>query len=110
MLIQPLIENAVKHGISGLSDTGIIDVSFFNDDGVFTISVRDNGIGRAASKNNRVGYHSGKALSIIKERLELLNEKNNSDIHKIRFVDLEEDGKPVGTEVLITLMFRDADE
>ncbi len=105
MLIQPLIENAIKHGISGLKKKGVIDISFFDDDGIFTISVKDNGIGRSAAKKNKNSDHSGKALSIIRERLELLNEKNNTDIHRIKFIDLEKDGLPAGTEVLITLLF-----
>ena len=105
MLVQPLIENAIKHGIAGLKTQGVITVRFYNDSGVFTISVKDNGIGRTASKKNRSANHTGKALSILKERLALLNEKNKTDIHRIRFIDLEQDGEPLGTEVVITLLF-----
>lgn len=105
MLIQPLIENAIKHGISGVKEKGIINVRFFNDNGIFTISVKDNGIGRSAAKKNKNSDHSGKALSIIRERLELLNEKNKTDIHRIRFIDHENNSEPAGTEAIITLMF-----
>jgi hypothetical protein len=105
MLIQPLIENAIKHGIAGLRRRGTVTVKFFDDNGVFTISVKDNGVGREAGKNTKAGGHTGKALSIIRERLALLNQKNNTDIHGIRFIDIVEDGKPKGTEVVITLMF-----
>jgi LytS/YehU family sensor histidine kinase len=110
MLIQPLIENAVKHGIAGLKGRGTVTVRFFDDNGVFTISVKDNGVGREAGNSVKAGAHTGKALSIIRERLALLNQKNNTDIHGIRFIDLMEDGKPKGTEVVITLMFYEQED
>jgi len=105
MLIQPLIENAIKHGIAGLKGKGRVNVRFFAENETFRISVMDNGIGREASKSNPQGIHSGKALSILKERLQLLNAKHKTDIHKIEFIDLEDAGKPLGTEVVMTLEF-----
>ena len=110
MLIQPIIENAIKHGIAGLKGNGRIDVTFKIDKGILVASIKDNGIGRVASKKSRGSMHSGKALSIITERLELLNARNNTNIHSIKFIDLEENGRAAGTEVKITLMLKVSDD
>lgn len=42
-LIQPLIENAVKHGISEREDTGAIHLKISKDNSDIIISVKDNG-------------------------------------------------------------------
>lgn len=45
MTIQPLVENAVKHGISGLKEGGRIEVSITRQNGQVRVSVKDTGIG-----------------------------------------------------------------
>ena len=74
MLIQPLIENAIKHGVSNLNERrGIIDISLkLINDSLLEIKVSDNG-------NNMVkkgAKHTSTAIKVIKERLELY-QKNN---------------------------------
>jgi sensor histidine kinase YesM len=49
MLLQTLVENAVKHGISGLRGPGRIDVHASVTDGRVTLEVRDTGPGIAAA-------------------------------------------------------------
>jgi LytS/YehU family sensor histidine kinase len=74
MLIQPLIENAIKHGVSNLNERrGIIEISLkLINDSLLEIKVSDNG-------NNtvkKVAKHTSTAIKVIKERLELY-QKNN---------------------------------
>ncbi|MBK6625962.1 MAG: histidine kinase [Flavobacteriales bacterium] len=45
MLVQPWVENAVKHGVKALSDGGRIDVRFTLDGRVLVVAVEDNGPG-----------------------------------------------------------------
>ena len=45
MTIQPLVENAVKHGISGLKEGGHIDVTIRRENGHMRVSVEDTGVG-----------------------------------------------------------------
>jgi len=45
LLIQPIIENAVYHGIGNINDVGIIRLNTFIRYGVLIIEVVDNGIG-----------------------------------------------------------------
>jgi hypothetical protein len=49
MLIQPYVENALKHGIAG-KERGEIDIRFWEEDGKLQITVQDNGPGFADLK------------------------------------------------------------
>ncbi len=69
MLIQPIIENAIKHGVSNLIEKRgliIIEAYIQNEDYLF-IRISDNGIGKHTEKKS----HTSTALNLIKERLEL---------------------------------------
>ena len=64
--IQPLVENAVKHGIAPLAGGGLIQISAsIGSEGALLISVRDSGPG--FSKANRAGI----GLENVERRLEL---------------------------------------
>lgn len=45
MILQPLIENAVNHGIRELQGEGKIHLSVYSDDGMVCVKVEDNGVG-----------------------------------------------------------------
>jgi len=46
LVLQPIIENAYKHGLENRSEGGKLDVTFFTDEqGRFVIAVEDNGEG-----------------------------------------------------------------
>jgi tetratricopeptide (TPR) repeat protein len=73
MLVQPFIENAIKHGISSIGEKGIINVHFETNNERLSISVEDNGVGiNSAQKINKTPYNS-QAIKIFKERLSLLS-------------------------------------
>jgi LytS/YehU family sensor histidine kinase len=64
--IQPLVENAVKHGIAPLAGGGLIQIGASIDaQGALLISVRDSGPGFSKSNRNGVG------LENVERRLEL---------------------------------------
>ena len=46
MLLQPLVENSIKHGISAHSSAGLVEVTAARVDGRLQISVRDDGPGK----------------------------------------------------------------
>ncbi len=106
MMIQPFVENAVKHGISNLKKDGKIEISFSKKKNNLECSILDNGIGRAASariNGQKAKGHQSTALKVTKERLDLLNdEKNNSTNLEIK--DLKHsDGSPAGTEIIVRM-------
>jgi signal transduction histidine kinase len=65
MLLQPLVENAVKHGIEPKLEGGAIELIASAGAGVLTISVADTGVGLggAATAGTRAG------LAHVRERL-----------------------------------------
>jgi sensor histidine kinase YesM len=65
-IIQPLVENAIKHGISGLVSQGIIKINVWCNDNLLEISVEDNGPGF------KLGENSGYGLTSTQEKLRLL--------------------------------------
>ena len=65
----------------------------------------DNGIGRkraaTLNQNSQDSMHISAALSITKERLELLGEVSSKN--PIEIIDLEKDGKAQGTKVIVRI-------
>lgn len=82
LLIQPLIENAINHGIIPQEKKGIIEVSFtLGDKNKIICKIQDNGIGINNSIENKKEYvnvHKSMAISIIKKRLEVIARKTKS--------------------------------
>lgn len=53
-LLQPIVENAILHGLKGAVGTGIINVSFTKVDGAIRAMVTDNGVGFDSHQLERV--------------------------------------------------------
>lgn len=66
LLIQPLVENAVKHGLEPAREGGAISVRALRDGDFVRISVADSGIGV-----NEKGTGSGIGLENVSKRLDL---------------------------------------
>ena len=108
MLIQPIIENAIKHGIRSGEKAGNIKVDFRQGDKILIISIEDDGVGREFTKRQKKSVHGNKGLEIIRQRLNLLNSKYNNDFHHLEFVDLFANELPAGTRVVLQLMLKQA--
>jgi two-component system, LytTR family, sensor kinase len=72
LLLQPLVENAVKHGISFLQEKGVISINFVRERNDMVVSVTDNGFGFAPSKNT-----NGFGLKLTRDRIKLMNDLVN---------------------------------
>ncbi len=66
MLIQPLVENAIKHGLEPKIEGGEISISGEEKNGIIRLEVVDTGLGF------RQAHHSGMGIANIRERLESL--------------------------------------
>ncbi len=45
MILQPLVENAIKHGIADMKSGGTITMRVFREDAFLTVEISDNGMG-----------------------------------------------------------------
>jgi two-component system LytT family sensor kinase len=75
LFLQPLVDNAVKHGISKLPAGGEIRITAHADDGELQIEIRDNGPGFGREGTFPA---SGLGLRITRERLESLYGQDQS--------------------------------
>ena len=60
-LLQPVIENALSHGIAKKAEGGRIDINATLEDGALHLSVKDTGVGIPKEKLDRIleELHSG---------------------------------------------------
>lgn len=77
MLCQPFIENAIEHGMRDIESGGMITVSYTQQNDRLRMEIIDNGHGINAS-NAKGKQHQSLALEITKERIELMNKKNDT--------------------------------
>lgn len=87
LLIQPLVENAIKHGIWPLKSTdGFIKISIYEKEEVLFIEITDNGVG--LKKETSDTMHESYAMGNIYKRIEHLSQIHQIDIkvdiHEIR--------------------------
>ena len=86
LLLQPIIENSIWHGIAKSKEDGVISVDIGKLKNCIHIIVRDNGVGR--KDHNRVNGSAitskkSMGMKIIQERLEVLNrsKSGNAEIY-----------------------------
>ncbi|HWE00408.1 MAG TPA: histidine kinase, partial [Bryobacteraceae bacterium] len=71
MLLQPLVENCIKHGISGKMDGGAITLRTRYHAGRLLIEVEDDGVGIPEAELSGI-LNKGIGVNNVKERLEVL--------------------------------------
>ncbi len=77
LILQPLVENSVKHGLSQKSLGGQINIEVFKEDQNVKIKVSDNGSGIEDKRLNQISstaYHSGVGLSNVINRIKFIYE------------------------------------
>ncbi len=81
MLIQPLIENSIIHGMDGILTKGLIEILFYEEKNYIVVSVSDNGCGIEKEKLKNLFEEEKKidnkkrtsiGLKNIKKRMEML--------------------------------------
>jgi anti-sigma regulatory factor (Ser/Thr protein kinase) len=69
LIFQPMVENAVKHGVSGLKEMGHINIHFFTEGRKFICRIGDNGQGYS-QQQQEYGY----GFRLTHDRIKLINE------------------------------------
>lgn len=93
MLLQPFVENAVKHGVAVKSGDGNIEISFIKKGNDLLLKVSDNGQGFDTSKE-----FTGLGIRLCNARIALLN-----NLYKENQFILAIHSKSDGTEISIRL-------
>ena len=66
LLLQPLVENAIKHGIAHRAEGGAVSIRAHADDGMVRVTIEDTGIGFSPGA---IGHRVGVGLRSVDERL-----------------------------------------
>lgn len=112
MLIQPYVENAIKHGLLHKKTNRRLTVNFELDNDKLQVSIDDNGIGRKRSQElNAIKQrkHQSFAMDANKKRLEIL--KHNFKEISFEIIDKYSSlNEPIGTKIVITLPIQTASQ
>ena len=68
MLLQPLVENAVRYGVEPYSHQGVVAIDIHKRNGCLHISIKDNG----NKEFQKIDFNAGIGLTNTKERLQNL--------------------------------------
>ncbi len=113
LLIQPVIENAILHGIKPKKEEGHIRVNIRSEDNLLTIEVHDDGVGRKPGTENTATSSGRKSYGIplTRERLEYLGKsKKMKSSYKITDIYADSGTDQSGTRVILTLPLHHAFE
>jgi LytS/YehU family sensor histidine kinase len=104
MLIQPFIENAVWHGLRYKEEFGKMSVDIYEENRCIIVEIKDDGIGRAKSKNLKTKNQNqqSKGLKNTEERLKLINKLYKKNYH-LSISDLDTGPPDPGTHVKLLL-------
>ncbi|ANI88991.1 hypothetical protein A9P82_06595 [Arachidicoccus ginsenosidimutans] len=86
LLIQPMIENAIKHGISSLKENGVLLINIEQKTKDLVVEIKDNGKGFDTTQPSK-----GFGIKLVKERIEVLNKQG----YKIKFSIVSNNGTSV---------------
>lgn len=104
LLIQPLVENAVKHGLlPRQSPESIVRIHVYEQNDILYISITDNGIGVKRSMQRKNKLYGSFGLSNLKKRTEHLKRMQQQDID-IEVTELKDgQGNSKGTRAVIAM-------
>ncbi|HEY0545029.1 MAG TPA: histidine kinase [Pyrinomonadaceae bacterium] len=72
LILQPIVENAIRHGIAPRSTPGLIEINARRENGVLRIEVRDNGPGLPVNHSSIKLFKGGLGLANTRARLDQL--------------------------------------
>ena len=99
IIIQPIVENSIYHGIKNLSGNGIITIDVHRENSTVNISVKDNGIGFEKAKQFKKSKTGGVGIQNVDKRIKFYYGKNYG-------VFINKDNKTEGAEVIIKIPFK----
>lgn len=105
MLLQPFVENAVKHGLLHKQGIKRLEIEFSEEESGILCLITDNGVGRKKASSFRKSgkEHKSFATGAILRRINMLNDSGKYAI-QLEIEDLEyPNGKAAGTQVSLNI-------
>jgi sensor histidine kinase YesM len=109
MLIQPYVENAIKHGLLHSKNNWQLNVHFEKQPHAIQVIIDDNGIGRKRSielNRQRSIKHQSFATIANKKRLDILNKGTTTQIAVHIDDKIDDLQQPIGTTVTLNIPFQ----
>jgi sensor histidine kinase YesM/ligand-binding sensor domain-containing protein len=106
MLIQPYVENAIKHGLLHQRGQWLLTITFIKQDAIILVVVDDNGVGRKRSaelNKNKMKQHQSFASKANQTRLEILNKGLIQNISLNILDKTDAYGNALGTKVTMAI-------
>lgn len=104
MLIQPILENALWHGLSSKDEAGLLQLRIALRESNLQIEVEDNGIGReTAAKQKADNRKNGDSIGLqnIIDRLKIAYPRRAEQ--PVTIIDLYDGLNPIGTKVILLI-------
>ena len=102
MMIQPIVENAILHGLSKRNVGGKLVVRFEMSSDALIVIVEDNGIGIQEKNSHESKGHRSFGTQITRERMEIY-EKNFNQRFSWKVERVADDAEFPGTRVTLTI-------
>ena len=99
IIIQPIVENSIYHGIKNLSGNGIINIDVYRENNTINISVKDNGIGFEKAKQFKKSKTGGVGIKNVDKRIKFYYGKNYGVFRNEKYEN-------EGAEVVIKIPFK----
>lgn len=104
LMIQPLVENAVKHGLLPRESVhSMVRICVYERDNRLYIEIADNGIGLTRSLQSKNRLYESFGLSNLKKRTEHLKKIQQHDINIEVTETKDQNGNSTGTKAMITM-------
>ncbi len=100
MLVQPFVENAIRHGILKGPRRGDLKIKFDTNKTTLSVTVMDNGIGIYSSQQHKTKTdHQSMALKVTRERLASVSGKDTLQLKELK----DNDGIVSGTMIVFEI-------
>lgn len=105
MLIQPYVENALKHGLFHKKENRQLSITFekMENKAILKCTIQDNGVGRKKASELRAYKHKSFATEANQDRLNLLNHDRKEKIGVTIEDLLDSNNEPIGTKVTVLI-------
>lgn len=109
MLIQPFVENSIKHGFTNLDRAGFLRLQISDKTDWVEFIIEDNGNG-IQQKNDMVKKHQSMAMAIFEKRRKLIQQKHKKDFN-FEMVNLSDTNPDLsGVKIIINIPILDNDK